>query len=188
MNVSRFKIIDTPLAGLKVIQRNPISDDRGFLCRFFCAEELSQAGFTKAIVQINHTLTRKAGAVRGLHFQYAPAAEAKIISCIKGEVYDVAVDIRQGSPTFLRWHAERLSADNYKSYLLPEGFAHGVQALKDNCEMMYLHSESYRPETVGALNVLDPRLAINWPLEITEMSERDRRHPFVNEDFKGVLL
>lgn len=188
MSSTRFDMIDTPLAGLKMIQRKPIEDARGFLCRFFCAEELFSIGFHKPIAQINHTLTHKIGAVRGLHFQYAPAAEAKFISCIKGEVYDVAVDIRQGSPTFLRWHAELLSADNYKSFFIPEGFAHGVQALTDNCEMLYLHSESYKPETVGALNVLDPKIAIKWPLEISELSDRDRGHPFVNNDFKGVVI
>jgi len=188
MSAPRFEITDTPIAGLKVIRRKPIEDARGFLSRFFCAGELSLAGFNKAIVQINHTLTRKAGAVRGLHFQHPPAAEAKIISCIRGEVYDVAVDIRQGSPTFLRWHAELLTADNQKSFLLPEGFAHGCQALTDNCEMLYLHSESFRPETVGTLNVSDPAIAVKWPLEITELSERDSRQPFLNADFKGVVL
>lgn len=188
MSATRFEIIDTPLAGLKVIQRKPIEDARGFLSRFFCAGELSRAGFTKPVVQINHTLTRKAGTVRGLHFQYPPAAEARIISCIKGEVYDVAVDIRRGSPTFLRWHAELLTADNHKSFFLPEGFAHGCQALADNCEMLYLHSENFRPETVGTLNVTDPRIAIKWPQEITGLSERDRRPPFVDDDFKGVVL
>lgn len=188
MGETRFEILDTPIADLKVIRRRPIADARGYLCRFFCAEELAAAGFGKPIAQINHTLTLRAGAVRGLHFQYAPAAEAKIISCIRGEVYDVAVDIRRGSPTFLRWHAELLSADNQKSFLLPEGFAHGVQAMTDNCEMLYLHSESYRPETVGALNVLDPKIGIKWPREITELSERDRQHPLVDSNFKGVSL
>lgn len=188
MSTSRFEIIETPLAGLKVIRRKPIEDARGFLSRFFCAGELSRAGFTKAVAQINHTLTRKAGAVRGLHFQYPPAAEAKLISCIRGEVYDVAVDIRRGSPTFLRWHAELLTAANHKSFLLPEGFAHGCQALTADCEMLYLHSENFNPETVGTLNVSDPAIAVKWPLEITELSERDRRPPFLGADFKGVVL
>ena len=187
MATARFEITDTPLAGLKVIRRKPLEDARGFLCRFFCADELASIGFNTPIAQINHTLTHKSGAVRGLHFQYAPAAEAKFISCIKGEVYDVAVDIRQGSPTFLHWHAEVLAADNYKSFFLPEGFAHGCQALTPDCEMLYLHSVKFAPETVGALNVLDPKIAIKWPLEIAELSERDRQHPFVNGDFKGVV-
>lgn len=188
MNTTRFEITDTPLLGLKVIRRKPLEDTRGFLCRYFCAEELSQAGFTKSLAQINHTLTKKRGAVRGLHFQYPPGAEAKIISCIKGEVFDVAVDIRRGSPTFLHWYAEVLTSANYKSFYLPEGFAHGCQALTDNCEMLYLHSEGFKPETVGALNVLDPKITIKWPLEIVELSERDRQHPFVNSDFEGVSL
>lgn len=188
MNTARFEIIDTPLAALKVIQRKLLKDSRGFLSRFFCAEELAAVGFRRPITQINHTRTLKAGTVRGLHFQNAPAAEAKIISCIRGEVYDVAVDIRQDSPTFLSWHAELLSADNHRSYFLPEGFAHGCQALTDNCEMLYLHSESFKPETIGALNVLDPKIAIKWPLEITELSERDRQHPFVTNNYKGIVI
>jgi dTDP-4-dehydrorhamnose 3,5-epimerase len=100
----------------------------------------------------------------------------------------VAVDIRQGSPTFLHWHAELLSAENHKSYFLPEGFAHGCQALTDNCELIYLHSESFRPETIGTLNVSDPKIAIKWRLEIRELSERDRQRPFIGNDFKGVAI
>lgn len=188
MSAARFEITDTPIKGLKLIQRKPLEDARGFLCRFFCAEELSLAGFPRSISQINHTRTHKIGTVRGLHFQHPPAAEARIISCIRGEVYDVAVDIRQGSPTFLHWHAELLSADNYKSYFLPKGFAHGVQALTVDCELIYLHSENFNPETVGTLNVLDPRIAIQWPLEIIELSERDRQCPLTNNDFKGVVI
>lgn len=188
MNSSRFEITDIPLAGLKVIQRKPIEDARGFLCRIFCAEKFHHAGFHKPIVQINHTRTYKTGAVRGLHFQYPPFAEAKIVNCIKGEIYDVAVDIRYGSATFLHWHAELLSSDNLKSLFIPEGFAHGYQTLTDDCELLYLHSEKFSPDAIGALNVLDPRLAIPWPLEITEISDRDRQHPFINNDFKGVII
>lgn len=166
----------------------PIEDARGFFCRFFCAEEFAIIGFGKHIAQINHSRTHKIGAVRGLHFQYPPAAEAKIVSCIKGDVFDVAVDLRPDSPTFLQWHAELLSASNFKSYFIPEGFAQGYQALTADSELLYLHSECFRPETVGALNVLDPKIAIKWPLEITELSDRDRKHPVIGSDFKGVIL
>ncbi len=140
---SRFDILPTPLDGLKVIIRKPIEDPRGFFCRFFCAEEFLEAGFQKSISQINHTFTRGKGAVRGLHFQYPPHAEGKIVSCLRGEVYDVAVDIRKGSPTFLHWHGEILSAANQRSLLIPEGFAHGFQTLTENCELLYLHSERF---------------------------------------------
>jgi dTDP-4-dehydrorhamnose 3,5-epimerase len=188
MSSSRFIISDAQLAGLKVLQRNPIEDSRGYFCRFFCAEELHHAGLHKPISQINRTLTRKAGAARGLHFQYPPNAETKIVSCLKGEIFDVAVDLRQGSPTFLHWHAEILSDRNFRSLLIPEGFAHGFQTLTENCELMYLHTESFHPESEGALNIIDPQLAIKWPLEISEISDRDRLHPFIETTFQGILL
>ena len=108
----RFDFISTPLAGLTVIQRKPMEDERGFFERLFCAEELREAGLHKPIVQINRSLTRRDGTVRGMHFQYPPHAETKIVSCLRGEIFDVAVDIRAGSPTFLRWHGEVLSAEN----------------------------------------------------------------------------
>lgn len=186
MIAARFDFHATPLSGLAVIQRKPIEDDRGFFCRFYCAEEFRETGFWKPIAQINHTFTREKGSVRGLHFQHPPHAETKIVICIKGEIFDVAVDLRKGSPTFLRWHGEKLSASNRKSLLVPEGFAHGFQTLTEDCELIYLHSASYSPEAEGGLNVLDPRLAIDWPLGIAELSERDRTHPMLAGDFDGI--
>lgn len=172
--MNRFRINDLRIPGLKLIQRTLIGDQRGFLCRLFCAEELALAGWTKPIAQINHTLTAKQGTVRGMHFQHPPHAEMKLVSCLRGKVFDVAVDIRPDSPTYLHWHAEELSADNHKALLIPEGFAHGFQALTNNVELLYCHSAPYVPEAEGGLNALDPKLAIAWPLEISEMSERDR--------------
>ncbi|MHC1696709.1 MAG: dTDP-4-dehydrorhamnose 3,5-epimerase family protein [Geobacteraceae bacterium] len=188
MSRSIFIITDTPLAGLKVLHRKPVEDSRGYFCRVFCSEELSQVGMNKPIAQINQTLTRNAGAVRGLHFQYPPHAETKIVSCLKGEIFDVAVDLRQGSPTLLHWHAEILTDMNFKSLLIPEGFAHGFQSLTDDCELLYLHSELFYPEFEGALNIADPRIAIQWPLAITEISDRDRQHPLIGSNFQGILL
>ena len=127
--MNRFRIQSTPLSGLQVITRQMLGDHRGFLSRLFCADELAQAGWTKPIAQINHTYTAKKGTVRGMHFQHPPHAEMKLVSCIRGEVWDVAVDLRANSPTFLHWHAEVLSADNHKALLIPEGFAHGFQTL-----------------------------------------------------------
>ena len=179
---------DTPLPGLKRVRRHPMEDERGFFSRFYCATEFGLAGTGEPIAQINHTLTRRAGAVRGLHFQRPPHAETKIVSCIAGAVFDVAVDLRQGSPTFLRWHGERLSAGNRLSLLVPEGFAHGFQALKPDSELIYLHTAPYHREAEGALNVSEPRLAIDWPLAIAELSERDRAHPFLAHDWPGISL
>jgi len=186
--MTRFDFLPTPLAGLMVVQKKPIEDARGFLSRFYCAEAFSQAGMHKAISQINHTLTRQKGAVRGLHYQHPPHAEIKVVSCLKGEIFDVAVDLRQNSPTFLNWHGVVLSAKNQCSLLIPEGFAHGFQTLADDCELIYLHTAPYAVESEGALNALDARLAIDWPLAITERSERDRLHPMIKTDFKGISL
>jgi len=185
---SRFDFHPTPLEGLWIVQRKPIDDPRGFFCRFFCAEEFQAAGLEKPIVQINHTYTIKRGAVRGLHFQYPPYMEGKVVSCLRGEVYDVAVDIRKDSPTFLHWHGEILSAANQKSLLIPEGFAHGFQTLTENCELLYLHSEAFHLQAEGALNVGDPRIGIVWPIAVAELSQRDCAHPFINPDFKGIFL
>ena len=179
-----FDFIETPLEGLFRIERHPIEDHRGFLSRFFCAEDFNRIGFDCSLAQINHTLTQQKGAVRGMHFQYPPYTETKIVSCLQGKILDVAVDIRKDSPTFLQWHAEILSAKNKASLYIPNGFAHGFQTLTNNCQLIYLHSVSYKPDSEGALNALDPRLAINWSLTVTEMSNRDKNHPLLDTQFE----
>lgn len=186
--MSRFDCFNTAIDGLKIIQRKPIQDSRGFLSRFYCAETFSSIGMNKSIVQINHTLTRQKGAVRGLHFQHPPYAETKVISCIKGEIFDIAVDIRQGSPTFLKWHAEILSEQNQQSLMIPEGFAHGFQTLTDDCELIYLHTAAYNQPSEGALNIKDPLLGIKLPIEITDLSQRDSTHPMIKIEFLGIAL
>jgi len=183
-----FRLIKCPLSGIYIIHRNPIQDKRGFFERFFCAEELKAIGLKRTIAQINHTLTYRKGTVRGLHYQDQPYTETKIVSCLRGKVFDVAVDIRRGSPTFLRWYAEVLSAENNTSLYIPDGFAHGFQALEDDCEMLYLHTAPYQAEAEGALNAQDLRLDIQWPLEISELSTRDAGHPMINDDFGGVIV
>ncbi|MDE2060437.1 MAG: dTDP-4-dehydrorhamnose 3,5-epimerase family protein [candidate division NC10 bacterium] len=184
----RFDILETPLRGLKLIQRTPIRDSRGYLERLFCAEDLQSLISCKAIVQINHTLTTRHGTVRGMHFQRPPHAETKFVTCLRGEVFDVAVDLRQGSPTFLRWHAEILSTGNHKTLMIPEGFAHGFQTLTEDCEMLYFHTAAYQPGAECGLNAKDPRLNIRWPEAITELSPRDAAHPLVTENFSGVTV
>ncbi|MCG6534208.1 MAG: dTDP-4-dehydrorhamnose 3,5-epimerase family protein [Syntrophales bacterium LBB04] len=188
MKTPRFDFHPTPLTGLWVIQRKPIADERGFFCRFFCAEEFQAAGLKKPVAQINHTHTVKKGAVRGFHFQYPPYAECKIVSCLRGEVLDVAVDIRKGSPTFLYWHGEILSAANQKSLLIPEGFAHGFQALAENCEMIYFHTAPFNGEAEGDVHAQDPRLSIPWPEPIVELSSRDAAIPLLDAFFAGVKV
>jgi dTDP-4-dehydrorhamnose 3,5-epimerase len=188
LKTTRFEFFSTPLAGLRVIQRRPIEDERGFFCRMYCGEEFLNAGLNKSINQINYTLTRKKGTVRGLHFQYPPFAETKVVTCLQGEIFEVAVDIRQVSPTFLLWHSEVLSATNMKGFLIPEGFAHGFQALTEDCTLIYLHTAPYAPGDQGGLNVQDPRLAITWPLKITVISDTDLNRAFIDHKFEGIIL
>lgn len=184
--MNRFTLTGLPLPGLKLVERQRLGDSRGFLTRLFCAEELTAAGWTKPIAQVNHTYTAQRGAVRGLHYQTPPHAEMKLVSCIRGEVWDVALDLRTGSPTYLQWHAETLSAGNHRALLIPEGFAHGFQALTDDVELIYLHSAAYNAAAEAGLNAKDPALNIAWPLDITELSVRDQNHPAFDEKPIGI--
>jgi dTDP-4-dehydrorhamnose 3,5-epimerase len=186
--MSRFAIADTPLAGLKLIERQSVGDARGYLSRLFCRDELYAAGWTKPIAQINHTHTAYKGTVRGMHFQRPPHAEMKLVSCLRGVVWDVAIDIRWGSPTFLQWYAVQLSADNCKAFLIPEGIAHGFQTLTDNVELLYCHSQAYVPQSESGLNPQDKQLSISWPLPVAELSKRDAEHPFIIKEFEGVRV
>jgi dTDP-4-dehydrorhamnose 3,5-epimerase len=186
--MSRFTILDTPIADLKIVERQQLGDSRGFLARIFCADELAVAGWHKPIIQINQTFTQKQGTMRGMHFQRPPHVEMKLVTCLRGAIWDVAVDLRAGSPTFMQWHAEELSAANHRALLIPEGFAHGFQSLSGDCELIYLHSEAYAPEAEAGLNPQDPMLSISWPLAITELSARDAQHPMLDHHFKGVTL
>ncbi|MCF7979838.1 MAG: dTDP-4-dehydrorhamnose 3,5-epimerase family protein [Chromatiaceae bacterium] len=176
----RFTTEPTPLTGLNRIQRHPIGDERGYLERLFCTQELQAIIGQRMIMQINHTLTAKAGTVRGLHFQHPPHAEMKLVTCLRGGVFDVAVDLRQDSPTYLHWHAEHLSADNHKTLAIPEGFAHGFQTLTADCKLLYLHTAAYQPDAEDGLNALDPALAIPWPLPVSERSARDVALPMLS--------
>ena len=186
--MSRFVLHPTSINGLEIIERRPIGDSRGYLERLFCNETLKPLLQGKIIRQINRTLTQKKGAVRGLHFQFPKHAETKVVMCLKGKVWDVAVDLRRCSPTFLQHLTLLLTEDNHKSYLIPEGFAHGFQTLTPDCEMLYFHTADYNAESEGALNVCDPRLAINWPEPITELSDRDKSNSMLTDDFDGIDL
>lgn len=186
--MNRFTISETPFAGLKVIERLPQGDSRGFFERIFCANELNNAGWGDPIVQINHSYTREIGTVRGLHYQNPPYTEMKMVSCLKGKIWDVVVDFRAGSETFLQWFAIELSDDNFKAFLIPRGFAHGFQTLTSDCELLYLHTQSYVPDAESGLHPQDPRLKIKWPLTITDLSARDRQHLFLTKSPIGLQL
>jgi len=185
--MSRFQVKDLPLGGLKLVQFQPSEDPRGSLTRMFCSANL-RPFWPEPIRQINQTTTRLGGTIRGLHFQRPPHAEKKLVSCLRGEVWDVAVDLRAGSPTFLQWHAECLSAVNRRGMMIPEGFAHGFQTLTPDVEMLYFHSAAYCPDAEGGIRPLDPRLGIPWPRVISSISERDKAHALLDPGFAGMRL
>ena len=184
--MSKFEIIDTPLKGLKVIRKTIISDDRGYLSRFFCAEELKDAGWKKNVAQINHTLTNRKGTIRGMHYQNEPYKEMKLVTCLQGAIYDVAVDIRIDSPTFLHHFSIELDRNINQALLIPEGFAHGFQALTDKIELLYLHSNFYSPSYENGLNPLDKKLNIDWPNKNFFISSTDKNRKLIDSKFKGI--
>jgi len=182
----RLTIEKTSIDGLMIVERQPIADSRGLFERMFCANELAAENIAFPVAQVNRTVTRSTGVVRGLHFQYSPHAETKLVSCIAGRVFDVAVDLRRGSSSFGRWHAEELSSGNSRSLLIPAGFAHGFQTLSSDCELLYLHSAAYAVEAEGGVHPCDPWIGIAWPLAITEVSQRDQSHPLLTSSFEGL--
>lgn len=182
----RFEIRETQLPGLHLLQRNPLEDERGWLERMYCSADLAGLLGHRVIVQVNRTLTRMKASMRGMHYQVPPSAEAKIVSCLRGAIFDVAVDLRRNSPTFLRWHAELLNAENRRSLFIPEGFAHGFQTVADDCELLYFHTAPYDPAAERGLHPLDPRVAIAWPLATDHLSERDASQPMLAPQFDGI--
>lgn len=181
-----FEFLPTPLAGLTVVQRSQYDDARGHFSRLFSIEDLAAVGWYKSVAHINHAYTQQKGTVRGMHFQYPPYAEMKLVICLAGEIMDVAIDVRTGSPTFLHWHGEKLSAANRKALLIPEGFAHGYQALTDGTIVVYFTSEVYAPELEGWISALDERIGIDWPLPVVGLSKRDAGTGRLDENFQGV--
>src|SRR3972149_4354846 len=182
--MKKFKFIKLPLKGAYVIEPKPILDQRGFFERLFCQEEFSQLGFAKKIVQINYTLTKKDGIIRGLHLQKAPFLEAKIVTCLQGEIFDCMVDLRKGSPTFLKWHAEILSEKNHRMLYIPEGFAHGLQTLSPNCGVLYFHSNFYQKPSEERIRYDDPKIRIKWPGKIRVISPKDKINPYLKDNFQ----
>lgn len=180
------KLTATPLAGVFLAESSAMADHRGALTRLYCEQELALALGARRIVQINHTSTHAVGAVRGMHLQYPPHAEMKFVRCLKGRVWDVAVDLRAGSPTFLKWHAMELSPENVRMMIIPEGCAHGFQVLEVDSELLYLHTASYTPESEGGYSCHDSMFDIRWPLPVMDLSTRDASHPAIAPDFAGI--
>lgn len=176
-------ITPTELDGVFLITPEPRRDERGYFARTFCKDELGKAGIAFDIMQINRSLTRRRGTLRGLHVQRAPKAEGKIIECVRGAVFDVVVDIREDSPNFGKWLGVELNKENAKILYVPEGFAHGFQTLTDEAEIQYLMSEFYSPEHATGVRWDDPFFGISWPImPPAGMSDKDRAWPLVTRN------
>ena len=178
----------TAIQGLWDINTTSRGDARGSLTRLYCADEFEEITPGLRFVQVNHSITAQRGTVRGMHFQRAPALEAKLIRCLRGSVFDVIVDVRENSPTFGRWHGVELTDANQHQVLIPPGCAHGFQSLADDCQLLYQHSAAYAPYCEDGLAFDDARVDIRWPLPITEMSARDRSFKRIGNGFEGVRI
>jgi dTDP-4-dehydrorhamnose 3,5-epimerase len=178
----------TPISGLFVAETTPFTDERGSFARLFCDQELAEIFGDRRVTQINQSITQSVGAIRGLHFQTAPHAEMKLVRCLEGRVWDVAVDLRKDSPTFLQWHAEELSPSDMKMMVIPEGFAHGFQTLEPNSRLLYLHTASYAPSAEGGVRFDDPMVDIAWPRDPVDLSNRDSSHPLLKSGFEGISV
>jgi dTDP-4-dehydrorhamnose 3,5-epimerase len=189
-----MQAISTDITGVSLIQTDRRTDERGSFARWFCDADLSTVwsgagpGSDSTIRQINHSFTRERGSVRGLHFQTAPFAEKKLIRCLSGKIFDVVVDLRFQSPTFLAWRGFELTAGDDRALLIPEGCAHGFQTLTGDVQLLYLHTAPYTPAAEGALRYDDPRVGIDWPLPPQHLSERDLSHPLLAVDFCGIKI
>ena len=182
----QVKISHSALPGVVVVETALFADHRGSFARLYDRQGLGSVIGERRIEQVNHSRTPAVGVVRGLHFQYAPHAEMKLVRCLKGRVWDVAVDLRAGSPTLLRWFAVELAPDNARMLVIPEGCAHGFQVLEPESEMLYLHTARYVPDAEGGVPCTDPRLQIAWPLPVEGLSRRDCSFAPIAPDFSGI--
>jgi dTDP-4-dehydrorhamnose 3,5-epimerase len=180
------KFHPTPLKDAYVIEIERRGDERGFFARFFCQDEFSRAGLVSQFVQANNSLSAKAGTLRGLHYQLAPAAEAKLVRCIRGALFDCIIDIRPDSPSFGRWFSAELNDDNRLMMYVPRGFAHAVLTLRDATEVLYLVSDLYSPEHERGVRWNDPRFDVAWPIQPTEISPKDAAWPDFDPIFHGI--
>lgn len=167
----------TPLPGVVVIDPEPHADERGFFARSWCREEFARHGLNPKLAQCNISYNRRQGTLRGMHYQQAPFAEAKLVRCTRGAIYDVALDLRPDSRTFMQHFAVELTADNHRMLYVPEGCAHGFLTLEDHTEVFYQMSEMYRSDCGRGVRWNDPAFAIAWPAQVRVISERDRSYP-----------
>lgn len=177
-----------PLAGALLIEPERREDERGFFARTFCAEEFAARGLVPAVAQCNISFNRRQGTLRGLHYQRAPHAEVKLVRCTRGALHDVIVDIRPGSPTFARWFAVELSAENRTMLYIPEGFAHGFQTLAEDTELFYQMSTAYVPQAAAGIRWDDPEVAIEWPVAARMISASDQALPTLAQLLRAEQL
>ena len=171
-----MKFIETRLKGAFIIEPERLEDERGFFARTFCQKEFEAHGLNSKIVQCNISYNKRKGTLRGMHYQAAPMAEAKLVSCTRGAIYDVIIDLRPESPTYCQWIADELNTENRKMIYIPEGFAHGFQTLEDDTEVFYHMSEFYSPEHARGVRWDDSAFGIEWPLDMKMISEKDKNY------------
>lgn len=182
-----MKFQQTPLKGNYLINLEKKEDDRGFFARFFCKNEFLKYDLNTNWVQINNSLSKTVGTLRGLHFQREPNAEVKLVRCLRGAIWDVVVDIRESSKTYGKWFGNELSEDNRTMMYVPKGFAHGFITLKPDSEILYLVSDYYSSNLEGGLIWNDPNVDINWPIKPSLISEKDIKADFLN-DIQPIIL
>lgn len=176
------------LKGAFTIDVQPFQDSRGFFTRTFCEKEFAAKDLIQHFVQANHSGTHGKGVIRGMHFQSSPFCEVKLVKCVQGAIFDVIIDVRTGSSTFLQWFGTELSAENKRMMYVPAGFAHGFQALSDYSEITYMVSAFYNKESEGGIKYDDPKVNIKWPFPVSLVSDKDLQIPLINSNFKGVTL
>ena len=181
-----MEFLETKLEGLYVIKHKKLEDERGFFTRTYCENAFKEISFVKTFVQFNHSFNKEKGTLRGMHFQTKPFKEVKLIRCVQGAVYDVAIDLRADSDTYLQSFGIELSQDNFLSVLIPEGFAHGFQTLKDSSSLIYHHTEFYQPGADSGVKYDDPVLQIDWPLPVRNLSVKDMEYKLINNNFNGL--
>jgi len=177
---------ETPLVGAYLIEQERRGDARGFFARYFCENEFGAKGLETRFVQINNSLSAKAGTLRGLHYQLPPAAEVKVVRCVRGALWDVIVDLRPDSPTFKKWFGAELNAENRLMMYVPRGFAHAILTLSDDAEAIYLVSAFYGPEQERGVRWNDPAIGIEWPIQPVEISDKDAKWPDLDAGFHGL--
>jgi dTDP-4-dehydrorhamnose 3,5-epimerase len=177
-----MNIISAPIPEVKIIELQKHEDDRGYFARTWCRKELAEAGIDMVIAQCNISFNKHRGTLRGMHYQVPPNTEQKIVFCIKGSIFDVAIDLRPDSPTFAKYFGIELSAENKKQLYIPDGFAHGFLTTDDNTEIYYLMGNFYAPSAGRGVRYNDPRFGIQWPEEIAFINGRDAAYPDASEE------